>query len=236
MKTSIKGYTKPDMWYRQQSNCRIKYINAIDKEVLRYVNSPMLDIGSGDGIRAVRIAQIGDISNLVLSDPSPDMAQACSNLKVSKVYKCSAEDLNKVNINTKFELITCLWNVLGEISKEYMSTAINNMASLLSPTGKLVIDVSNRYNIKQYGIKEVTKNVLTDIIPLLPRRGKFNYTINQNETEVHLCSYFFSPNQLEPMFKKVRLTIHTKKFFDYQTGQEVHSPFEGHLLYVLKHI
>ena len=57
-----------------------------------------------------------------------------------------AEDLHLVQ--AEFDIITCLWNVLGHIFPfARRIEVLRKFARLLSPQGKLFIDVSHRYTL-----------------------------------------------------------------------------------------
>ena len=56
--------------YRQYSMAKAAYIEAVDRLVVQHIPpraESLLDVGAGDGVRAVRIAQARGISTVVLS-------------------------------------------------------------------------------------------------------------------------------------------------------------------------
>ena len=58
--------------YRRFAETRATYLDAVDRYVIEHARpgGRMLDVGSGDGVRAVRIARAIGASYLVLSEPS----------------------------------------------------------------------------------------------------------------------------------------------------------------------
>src|SRR5580704_17421146 len=90
---------------------RRAYLDSVDQLVISGIPTgarSMLDVGSGDGVRARRIAQARNIAELVLLEPSVAMQGA-----EPKVQTMRAEELHL--IDGEFDVITCLWNVLGHI-------------------------------------------------------------------------------------------------------------------------
>src|ERR1700722_15774981 len=93
---------------------RKSYLDSIDRLVISGLQPgcrSMLDVGSGDGRRARRIAQARDIAELVLVEPSVGMQGI--NGADAKFRTMRAEALHLVQGH--FDVITCLWNVLGHI-------------------------------------------------------------------------------------------------------------------------
>ena len=123
----------------------------------------LLDIGAGDGHRAMKIAKMSQISDIILCDPEPSMIELCKKHNVSDIWMTSAETI--VYNKNKFDVILCLWNVIGHInSNDNRIKALNIMSELLSSNGLLFIDFSNRYNAKYYGYLKTFGRYIYDII------------------------------------------------------------------------
>ncbi len=93
---------------------RKPYLDSIDRLVISLIppqSHSMLDVGSGDGRRARRIAQQRDIADLVLMEPSVAMQGSDAGIRTMR-----AEELHL--IEREFDAITCLWNVLGRTSSQ----------------------------------------------------------------------------------------------------------------------
>src|SRR3990172_4083469 len=75
---------------------RAPYCDAVDRVILsrlRGRSGALLDVGSGDGGRAVRLAKAAFMTRLVLSDPSQRMVAQCRQPQVSEVWCTAAEEL-----------------------------------------------------------------------------------------------------------------------------------------------
>ena len=78
----------------------------------------------------------------------------------------AAEDLPA---NERFDVITCLWNVLGSVvDSDRRLRALKKMGSLLTEHGRLFVDVNNRYNARAWD----------DIRDFLAVHYKFNTRID----------------------------------------------------------
>ena len=61
-----------------------------------------------------------------------------------------AEELHLVE--AEFDVITCLWNVLGHIfPAASRAEVLRQFARLVSPQGRIFVDVHHRYNARHYG-------------------------------------------------------------------------------------
>lgn len=225
-------------YYRSYSQKKKEYIESIDKIIVN--NSPIksysiLDIGAGDGVRGIKLYETLGSRTLTQIDNSKGM------LKIMKKNKgvhqvmldISSKRLPK-NLK-KYDIILCLWNVLGHIETyEARLQALRNIKLLLNPGGRFFIDVSNRYNVKYYGWKNVLRNFYKDLFSPSINNGDFKYTITVSENlTIPTKSHFFSPNEMRSLFKKSGLEILKKYFVNYENGKIQNFPFEGQLVYIL---
>src|SRR6185436_1880619 len=119
----------------------------------------MLDVGSGDGARARRIAQTRGIAELVLLEPS--LAMQGKGLADATIWTMRAEELHLVQ--AEFDVITCLWNVLGHVaSSRNRIEVLRQFGRLASRTGRIFIDVNHRYNARHYGPLPTLQRFLRD--------------------------------------------------------------------------
>ena len=66
-----------------------------------------------------------------------------------------SSDRMKMVVPETFDVITCLWNVLGHVREfENRVRAMRAMKKLLSPEGRCFIDVNHRYNARAYGCSQ----------------------------------------------------------------------------------
>src|SRR6202034_945404 len=92
-----------------------------------------------------RIARARDIADLFLLEPSVAMQDGNA-----KAHTMRAEDLHLVQ--AEFDVITCLWNVLGHIFPSASRLGgLRQFARLVSPHGRIFVDVQHRYNARHYG-------------------------------------------------------------------------------------
>src|SRR5262249_18060715 len=109
----IEAYDAFAASYRSYAESRELYLRAIDDIVIsrvRHANS-LLDVGAGDGLRAIQIGRAAGVSRLVLLEPSPGMRARCP--EGAEVWPSAIEEIP--DAAPSFEVITCLWNVLGHI-------------------------------------------------------------------------------------------------------------------------
>jgi len=230
MKNSKEYYNSIASIYNVKSKERISYLNSIDELVIDkmrdYSNLNYLDIGSGDGRRALKIKKnLNNISKLSLLDDSDMMLNLIDDKKV-KLYNVSFFEFET---KEKYDLITCLWNVLGHFpSKTHRVEFFHKIERILSKNGILFIDVNNRYNISFYGFENVMNNLLKD-----KNNNEDNgifYLGNENTaTKV----YIHNPFDIDKYLNGTSLKLIDTLFVNYDTGKVESTFFEGQLLYIL---
>src|SRR5690349_18868634 len=110
----VAAYDRIAPVFARLAEQRRPYLDRIDQLVVSEMppgNRTMLDVGSGDGARARRIARARGIEELVLLEPS--LAMQGDGAADAKVWTMRAEELHSVQAT--FDVITCLWNVVGHI-------------------------------------------------------------------------------------------------------------------------
>ena len=103
------------------SAARDAYLRAVDEIIVSRIAgnaNSMLDVGSADGHRAMRIADSARISNVILVEPSAGMRNLCLQNTRAEIWPHRAEELPETE--DRFSVITCLWNVLGHIETNQM--------------------------------------------------------------------------------------------------------------------
>jgi 2-polyprenyl-3-methyl-5-hydroxy-6-metoxy-1,4-benzoquinol methylase len=137
----VAAYTRLAPHYPDLSSRRERYLRSIENAVVSRIpagSNSLLDIGAGDGLRALCIARQSGISNIVLVEPSLEMAGPVA--EIVKVWNLRVEELS--DYSDQFDVITCLWNVLGHVrGVENRVRAVKTMGRLLTPEGKCFIDI-----------------------------------------------------------------------------------------------
>ena len=147
-------------------------------------------------------------------------------LTINKDVTSINQDYLKYNFNkNSFYYCMSLWNVFGHIkNKEKLFEKIKNE---LKHKGLLIFDVNNRYNISQYGITSVIKNILIDIFTT-NKSGNFNLKHKQILTKV----YLFNLNEIIYLLKKNNFKIKLLKFVDYIDGSIKKNQFQGQIFII----
>jgi 2-polyprenyl-3-methyl-5-hydroxy-6-metoxy-1,4-benzoquinol methylase len=132
----VAAYDRIGPVFARIAEKRRSYLDSIDQLVISEIppgSRSLLDVGAGDGGRARRIAQARDIAELVLVEPSVAMQGDTSDTKLRTMR---AEELRLVQ--GEFDVITCLWNVLGHIFPSASRLEVlRQFARLVSPQGRI---------------------------------------------------------------------------------------------------
>jgi 2-polyprenyl-3-methyl-5-hydroxy-6-metoxy-1,4-benzoquinol methylase len=192
----------------------------------------LLDVGSGDGFRAARLASALSLSRLVLSDPSEKMADCCRRQHAASVWPAAAEDLP--DAGERFDVVTCLWNVLGLVADSAQRVAaLRKMGSLLSAQGQLFLDVNNRYNARAYGWLPVFGRAIYDLLRPSDLNGDVSFSWQVGERLIHSSGHVFRPAEMSGLIESAGLKVVRRYVVDYRTGERRRFVFEGQLLYEL---
>lgn len=240
MVSSEELYNKFAPYFRLYSKKRNVYLNSVDKLILENLpenKANMLDVGCGDGMRGKHLFDKIEGKYLLMIDSSPEMialSKKYENSKI-KVELCDISRSNRTNDKGRFDVILCLWNVLGHIPNDRKRlNALRKMQSLLSRKGRLFLDISNRYNVRYYGFKKVAGNLIKDVIKPTSKNGDFNYQITINpKTVLDSTSHFFTPFEMRKLLKESSLKIIKEIPVDYSTGKIRSTIFGGQLFYIL---
>ena len=229
-------YSKFAPYYHSYYLKRNKYLRGVDSYIVSFlINNKIknyLDIGSGDGVRAQKLANEINAKKIALMDNCLEMVQLSKKIKNTNVIY---DDIVKYrNHKCSFEAITCLWNVFGHIDRvEMRQSALNNISSLLDRGGYVFIDVNNRYNFKNYGFKTLLNNLLKDIFKPSIKNGDIMFEIIMKRLKLHAKVHIFNPWELDCLIKKTDLKIIKKIYINYKTGTKDFF-LGGQILYILK--
>ncbi len=231
--SSSEFYTAFAKSYENYASLRTAYITAVNKFVIDEIGSikTIIDVGAGDGIRAKLLAKKIGVEHLTLVDNSIGMIDHIQKTKNVSVIKADISNYDKSE--EKYDLVLCLWNVLGHIPMQKRKATLKNLASLMSNSGTLILDVNNRYNVPQYGIVSVMNNILKDIFFPWKSNGDFELSINTKSKTIRTFVHIFSPFEMEKLIQSVGLKIVNKRVVNYKDGSSSKSIFGGQLVYKL---
>jgi 2-polyprenyl-3-methyl-5-hydroxy-6-metoxy-1,4-benzoquinol methylase len=210
---------------------RKPYLDSVDRLVISGIpaeSRAMLDVGSGDGRRARRIAQARNIAELVLVEPSVAMQDGNGTSHTMR-----AEDLHL--LHGEFHVITCLWNVLGHIFPSASRLEVlRQFVRLMSPEGRIFIDVQHRYNVRHYGALPTALRFLGDRLRWNETNGDVVVAWAIEQVQSTTRGHVFTDKEFRSLTQAAKLHIETRFVVDYATGECRRWSFGGHLLYVLR--
>jgi 2-polyprenyl-3-methyl-5-hydroxy-6-metoxy-1,4-benzoquinol methylase len=213
---------------------RKPYLDAIDQLVIFEIppgSGSMLDVGGGDGARARRIARARGIGELVLLEPS--LAMQGNRLADAKVWTMRAEELHSVQ--AEFDIIACLWNVLGHIFPASSRIGVlRQFARLLSPQGRVFVDVNHRYNARHYGSLQTALRFLRDQVSWDETKGDVVVTWSVGDTPCTTRGHVFTDKEFRALSLAAGLRIEKMFVVDYATGEQRRWRWQGNLLYILR--
>ena len=223
--------------YREYSRSRQTYLEAVDRIILRHAPAAVeavLDVGAGDGVRGMALARRLAARRVVLAEPSREMAARCRELGADAVWEVPAEQLPQSE--SRFDVILCLWNVLGHLpDRPARLAALKSMQGLLAPAGALYLDVNNRHNAAAYGSLKVLARRCVDFLLPDERRGDASYEWRIGGLNLPAMGHLFTPAEIEGMIEASGLRVARRVAVDYATGRESPSPHRGQLLYQAAH-
>lgn len=232
MKKSNEYYNDIANSYRQISEQRKSFLDAIDEYIIDYATNKLnnikyLDIGAGDGYRSLKIARgIGSEKTILLDNSDQILAKIESKDSLELVINSILDFESPI----EFNLITCLWNVLGHVGDfQDRKNVFKKLETLLEDDGVFIFDVNNRYNIAHYGMKNVMNNMEAE--QYNPQIAGW-FTLNQdgNKTQV----YVHNPFEINKYLEGTQLAVEKVEYIDYSTGKKKETFFEGQLLYYIK--
>jgi SAM-dependent methyltransferase len=232
----VAAYDRLAVEYPAFAERRRAYLQAIEALIIKRIpagTSSLLDIGAGDGSRALRIAASAGIPRIVLVEPSPGMSRNVPS--AAELRRLRAEDLNAAAISERFDAITCLWNSLGHVpGDENRWRALGSMARLLSPAGKLFIDVNHRYNIRSYGFTASCARWLKDTVLRDPRNGDAIASWKVGGDRVSTYGHVFTHREVMRLAQSASLQLEGRIAVDYESGSVRRLPWLGNMFYIFR--
>jgi SAM-dependent methyltransferase len=232
MHGSERAYDQFAPYFRAYAEARQAYTDAVDAIIMRDIPASarsVLDVGAADGVRGARIARARGLSRLVLAEPSAMMLRECGERGAAEVWAVRAEELPQTD--DRFDVITCLWNVLGHVSPGAARvTALRRMGSLLAADGSIFVDVSNRYNASWYGWLPTLRRALYDALFPSEQNGDVDMIWSVGDEQIPARTHVFTPSELMSLIREAGLRIKRRHFIDYGSGETKHFFFEGQIL------
>lgn len=223
--------------YRHISEMRAAYLHAVDRTILARMvvgARSLLDVGAGDGVRAMRLARAAGIATVVLVEPSAAMAELCRASQATEILQVKAEAMTASA--QSFDVITCLWNVLGHINTPALRRdALRRMRDRLAPRGRIFIDVNNRYNAPAYGWLKSLGRAAYDLFNPADENGDVEFVWRIAGRLIPGRGHVFTPREINRLIADAGLRIERRYVIDYQTGRQSRVCFAGQLLYELGH-
>jgi len=231
----VAAYNRIAPEYGRISDRRRPYLDRIEELVIHEVprsSRSLLDIGAADGRRAARIASACGISETTLLEPSVEMRETWP---VSvRSWAMRAEELAAAA--GSFDVITCLWNVLGHVfPAANRIEVLRQSARLLVPEGVMFVDLNHRYNARHYGMLSTIARIIRDYIFPGERNGDVVAKWTVGGTAYRTSGHVFTHGEFRFLASESGLRIRKIFVVDYETGGLHGSRFGGNLLYILEH-
>jgi SAM-dependent methyltransferase len=230
----VTAYDRLAPVYARVADERRAYLDAVDRLIVAEVppgSRSLLDVGAADGARAWRIARDAGVQDLVLLEPSAAMRSHCP--AEATVWAMRAEDLHSQQ--GRFDVVTCLWNVLGHIFPSAVRVEVlRQFARLVSPAGKIFIDVNHRYNARHYGVPATALRFLRDRVAPGDRNGDVRVRWDIEGKPCVTSGHVFTQMEFARLTRAAGLSIQKRFVIDYASGQVRRRSWEGNLLYVLR--
>lgn len=237
-----KYYDEVAKDYEGFSNRRLNYINKINNLIIEHLNnnndnnSKLLDVGAGDGSRGFNLSKKLNIDNITMIEPSKELFKLCEKIDgITNIYNISCENISKKIVGDNFNIVICLWNVLGHVGNtELRIKSLQNISNVLSDDGRIFLDVNNRHNSNSYGVLEVLKRKIIDGFNFKEERGDAFFTIKYNNQEFQMSGHLFIPKEMLNLIEKTNLEIEKVVSVDYNSGKVDNNLSKGQLFYVIK--
>jgi SAM-dependent methyltransferase len=221
----VAAYDRIAPAFGRLSGERRAYLEAVERLIVSGIPPgcrSLLDIGAGDGVRALGIARGAGIERVVLLEPSAAMRSGWPAGVTG--WAMRAEELHAQD--GQFDAITCLWNVPGHIFPASARVeAIRQCARLLAPGGRIFIDVSHRYNAVHYGWLRTAWRLV--------RGGSHDVVVTWQAEGVSTAGHVFTGREFSDVCRAAGVRVERRIVVDYATGAVRKWGFQGNLLYVL---
>jgi len=249
----VVAYDRLSAHYSDLSRRREAYLLAIEREIISRTpprGRSLLDVGAGDGTRALRIATQLRIGRVVLAEPSHKMISESilETMKRAEVWPLRAEDLGRRVLDSggeaakvgaaraeTFDVITCLWNVFGHIpNAQKRLRALHAIARLLAANGIFFLDVNHRYNVRSYGWFPTSARWIRDLFWHDENTGDVVAQWDTGDDCISTYGHVFMHREIAGLAHASGLDMKERIVVDYETGSRRRLAFQGNLLYVFR--
>ena len=218
--------------FARLSEERRAYLTGVEREIIGSIPSgtrTLLDVGAGDGTRALRIAREASIQDVTLVEPAERML---TNPGSARVCRLRAEELGQMA--PAFDVILCLWNVLGHIfPAQARVAALREFGRLCAASGQIFVDVSNRYNFCHYGMRPTLARFTRDQFSWSETSGDTLTSWDTPSGRVSTRGHVFHDPEFRNLARLAGLQIRKRKVVNYASGATETWAGRGHLLYTL---
>jgi 2-polyprenyl-3-methyl-5-hydroxy-6-metoxy-1,4-benzoquinol methylase len=231
----VAAYDRIGKHYAELARRRESYLRSVGNCILQRLPAgcgSLLDVGSGDGVRALRIAAEARIKRVVLVEPSAAMVSPLKHQP--EIWQCRAENLDPSQIRERFDVITCLWNVLGHVPPSARPTAVINIARLLAPEATFFIDINHRYNARAHGFLSTGLRWFCDRYAQNITTSDVRATWKLPEATVSTYGHVFTHREMLDLSRTAGLELTERIVVDYSNGEIRRWAFGGNLLYVFR--
>lgn len=232
----VAAYDRLAQAYSEFSRRRAAYLRGVERQIITRIPGgaqSLLDIGAGDGTRAMRIADASGIARVVLVEPSAAMAALATNS--AELWRIRAEELKPNAISERFDVVTCLWNTFGHVRGiDGRARVLRAAAELLSTKGRLFVDVNHRYNAGSYGWGATCARRLRDAVLHDSRTGDVTPTWNLGDSHVSTYGHVFTHREMLSLARTAELDIEERVVIDYGDGSRRRWSWMGNLLYIFR--
>ena len=219
--------------YKSVLESRRQYLQKVEEIVVAHIGGAesLLDVGAGEGTRTLRIGHAAGITRLVLLEPSAQMRNQCH--EAVEYWPCRASEIPETGC--KFDVITCLWNVVGHLqNSDERSLVLSRLRTLLKPNGTIFLDVNHRYNAAAYGRTKTFLRMVHDLAFRSEKNGDVIVRWQVNGHDIRTRGHVFRQAELAGLFRDSGLKIRRRWVINYQNGLECRLPLAGNLLYQLE--
>jgi 2-polyprenyl-3-methyl-5-hydroxy-6-metoxy-1,4-benzoquinol methylase len=151
---------------------------------------------------------------------------------IANVLNVRAEEF--CDTSNQFDVITCLWNVLGHVRGfESRARTMKTMGRLLTPEGICFVDVNHRYNLRSYGVFSTVARFIRDSISYKSENADITATWTVADEAISTYGHVFTDHEIRHMHG-AGLEIVERIVVDYDSGKIRRFAFAGNLLYVFR--
>jgi SAM-dependent methyltransferase len=151
-----------------------------------------------------------------------------------EIWPIRAEDLTAKHLTEHFDVVTCLWNVLGHISAENRQRTLGAVAQLLCANGKFFLDVNHRYNLRAYGFLPTCARWIRDHLFGNESNGDVVAKWNVDDLTITTYGHVFTHREIARLAAAAGLELEERIVIDYENGGIRQYAFQGNLLYVFR--